>query len=179
MNEAIDTTLDYIELEYAWNEAKLDEHQRMACFPDEYKKWAPGEIARLRDKKYQLNNLLPAEKDREWRKIFQDQIQDKIDDINKILRGLNMSTQARKEGEADLAAIKLIPITNFYTGKLRRMGKVLAGLCPFHQEKTGSFRIYPATNTWHCFGCGAGNDVVDFIMKLKNVDFNEALKLLQ
>ncbi len=49
--------------------------------------------------------------------------------------------------------------------------------CPFHNEKTASFKIYPE-GTFHCFGCGAHGDVITFVMKMQNLDFNSACALL-
>ena len=53
---------------------------------------------------------------------------------------------------------------------LRRRGKTLVGLCPFHNEKTPSFTVYPDTNSFYCFGCGAGGDVISFIRRIDNLD---------
>ncbi len=62
---------------------------------------------------------------------------------------------------------------------LRKSGRVYKALCPFHQEKTPSFVVYPETGTWRCFGaCGTGGDVFAFVMKRENVDFREALEIL-
>ena len=62
--------------------------------------------------------------------------------------------------------------------KLRRAGRSLVGLCPFHKEKTGSFHVSPERGTWHCFGCGLGGDGFSFIEKIEGVDFKGALKIL-
>ncbi|MFA6519860.1 MAG: DNA primase [Candidatus Paceibacterota bacterium] len=62
--------------------------------------------------------------------------------------------------------------------KLRRAGRSLVGLCPFHKEKTGSFHVSTERGTWHCFGCGLGGDGFSFIEKVEGVDFKGALKIL-
>ena len=62
--------------------------------------------------------------------------------------------------------------------QLRKAGTTLKGLCPFHGEKTPSFVVTPARETWHCFGCGEGGDIFSFVMKLENLTFPEALKRL-
>ena len=61
---------------------------------------------------------------------------------------------------------------------LKRAGTNLKGLCPFHSEKTPSFTVFPATKSCHCFGCGAGGDVITFIMRVENLDYVEALEFL-
>ncbi len=60
----------------------------------------------------------------------------------------------------------------------RRRGKNLVGLCPFHGEKTPSFNLYPETESFYCFGCGAGGDVITFIKKIENLDYIDAVKFL-
>ena len=61
---------------------------------------------------------------------------------------------------------------------LKRSGsKNLKGLCPFHSERTPSFTVYPESNSYYCFGCGAGGDAVTFIKNIENLDYIEALKL--
>lgn len=62
--------------------------------------------------------------------------------------------------------------------QLRRRGRTYTGLCPFHSEKTPSFVVYPETQSFYCFGCGAGGDVITFIKKINNVDYVEAVKTL-
>jgi len=59
---------------------------------------------------------------------------------------------------------------------LRRRGKTLVGLCPFHNEKTPSFTVYPDSNSFYCFGCGAGGDVISFVRRMENLDYIEAVK---
>jgi len=61
---------------------------------------------------------------------------------------------------------------------LRRRGNTLVGLCPFHNEKTGSFTVYTQTNSFYCFGCGAGGDVINFTMRIENLDYMEAVRTL-
>jgi len=62
--------------------------------------------------------------------------------------------------------------------KLRRSGRLLMGLCPFHNEKTGSFAVYPDSSSFYCFGCGAGGDAVSFLMRIERLDYIEAVKAL-
>lgn len=61
---------------------------------------------------------------------------------------------------------------------LRKRGNTLVGLCPFHNEKTPSFTVYPQTQSFYCFGCGAGGDAVTFIKSIENLDYVDAVGLL-
>lgn len=61
---------------------------------------------------------------------------------------------------------------------LKRRGKNLVGLCPFHNEKTPSFTIYPENGSFYCFGCGVGGDVITFTGLIENLDYVESIKLL-
>lgn len=61
---------------------------------------------------------------------------------------------------------------------LKRRGKNLVGLCPFHSEKTPSFTVYPENGSFYCFGCGVGGDVITFTGLIENLDYIESIKLL-
>ena len=61
---------------------------------------------------------------------------------------------------------------------LKRTGRDYICLCPFHNEKTPSCHIHPDKEFFHCFGCGAGGDVITFVMKYHNIDYWEAVKML-
>lgn len=93
------------------------------------------------------------------------------------MRVLTLPSYIKKTGQINIELIKEIPIINFYPHVLRKSGRLLMGKCPFHDDSSASFFIYPS-NTWHCFGCGEGKDIIDFIMKLKNIDFKNAINLL-
>ena len=61
---------------------------------------------------------------------------------------------------------------------LKRRGRNMVGLCPFHGEKTPSFNVYTENGSFYCFGCGVGGDVISFVMKIENLDYTEAVKFL-
>ena len=61
---------------------------------------------------------------------------------------------------------------------LKRASANLKGLCPFHSEKTPSFTVYPANNSFYCFGCGAGGDQISFIMRMEHLDYADAVHFL-
>lgn len=62
--------------------------------------------------------------------------------------------------------------------KLQKKGNTYFGLCPFHNEKTGSFSVSPQKQMFYCFGCGAGGNVLTFVMKYENFTFGEAMQTL-
>lgn len=62
--------------------------------------------------------------------------------------------------------------------QLKKAGRNFKALCPFHSEKTPSFIVSPERQTFHCFGCGKGGSVIDFVMEFDHVDFPEALETL-
>jgi DNA primase len=64
------------------------------------------------------------------------------------------------------------------TVQLKKAGSTFKGLCPFHGEKTPSFTVTPARDSWKCFGCGEGGDIFSFVMKRDGLSFPEALKVL-
>lgn len=61
---------------------------------------------------------------------------------------------------------------------LKRAGSNMNGLCPFHSERTPSFTVFTKTNSFYCFGCGAGGDAITFVMKAENLDYPSAVELL-
>ena len=62
--------------------------------------------------------------------------------------------------------------------QLKRKGRLYGGLCPFHSEKSPSFYVYPDTQSFYCFGCGAGGDAITFAKKINSIDYQEAVKML-
>lgn len=61
---------------------------------------------------------------------------------------------------------------------LNQKGRLFWGCCPFHDEKTPSFKIDPDLQNWHCFGCGKGGDVFGYVMESENMEFPEAVRML-
>ena len=75
------------------------------------------------------------------------------------------------------SALRIEDVIGSYV-QLKRRGSNLVGLCPFHSEKTPSFSVQPDRGFFHCFGCGAGGDVITFIRKIENLDYPEAIRFL-
>src|SRR6059058_1763647 len=79
--------------------------------------------------------------------------------------------------EAVKSAAEILPLVEDYV-RLRKAGGAYKGLCPFHQERTPSFVVTPARGRYKCFGCGEGGDAIDFLMRLDNLDFVDAIETL-
>ena len=71
----------------------------------------------------------------------------------------------------------IVEIINGYI-PLKRAGASYKAPCPFHNEKTPSFSVSPSKQIYHCFGCGAGGNVFNFVMQYEKLDFVEAVRLL-
>lgn len=61
---------------------------------------------------------------------------------------------------------------------LKRAGTNMTGLCPFHSEKTPSFTVFTASNSFYCFGCGAGGDAITFVRRMENLEYPDAIEVL-
>lgn len=73
--------------------------------------------------------------------------------------------------------LSIVDVVSSYV-KLERSGIYFKARCPFHNEKTPSFMLSPARNTYHCFGCGKGGDIFSFVQDIEGLDFPGALRLL-
>ena len=63
--------------------------------------------------------------------------------------------------------------------QLQRSGRSYKGNCPFHQERTPSFHVFPDRQSWRCFGaCATGGDAISFVMRAENLEFGEAMRQL-
>ena len=71
----------------------------------------------------------------------------------------------------------IVDVVSSYVS-LKKSGRSLMGLCPFHNEKSPSFSVSPENGYFHCFGCGAGGDVITFIKRIENLDYVDAVKFL-
>ena len=74
--------------------------------------------------------------------------------------------------------IEIIDLVQGYVPSLKKTGRSFKGLCPFHQEKSPSFVVFPDSQNFHCFGCGKGGDLFTFYMLAENTEFRDALKEL-
>ena len=72
----------------------------------------------------------------------------------------------------------IVDVVSSYVKLTKRSGANLFGLCPFHSEKTPSFSVAPDKQIYHCFGCGKGGSVINFIMEIENLSFPDAVEFL-
>ena len=80
----------------------------------------------------------------------------------------------------DLTEVKTVPIQDLVSlDKIHEAGGKIVAICPFHTEKTGSFTIYPETNSWYCYGCTEGGDNISFIQQYHSVTFREAINIIK
>ena len=77
------------------------------------------------------------------------------------------------------ARVDLVDLVSQYVPELKKSGRNFTARCPFHQERTASFVVFPDRQTWRCFGaCAVGGDVFSFVMKADNIDFRQAMRSL-
>lgn len=75
--------------------------------------------------------------------------------------------------------LDIVEVVSGYVPELKKAGRTWKARCPFHTERTPSFAVDPERQTWHCFGsCSTGGDVIEFVRKVENLDFREALQRL-
>ena len=84
---------------------------------------------------------------------------------------------AREIVEEVLARTDLSSLIGSYV-TLKRAGSNMSGLCPFHSEKTPSFTVFTASNSFYCFGCGAGGDAITFVRRMENLEYSDAVEVL-
>ncbi len=83
----------------------------------------------------------------------------------------------REQTDAILSTLKIEDIIGEYIS-VKRSGRRFAAVCPFHSDKDPSLSINSDKGFWHCFGCGAGGNLITFVMKIENISFIEALRIL-
>lgn len=98
-------------------------------------------------------------------------------DLSSIPQGSKIKVMATDTVGEIKARLTIEEVVKPYVG-LRKAGRSLVGLCPFHKEKTPSFHVSPERGTYHCFGCGEGGDMFTFIEKAEGLDFKGALQML-
>jgi hypothetical protein len=118
-------------------------------------------------------NCLPDQEDYGYWLWYADVIYKAIDIKKQIQQKPGVQS-----GHLNVETIKqcadIVSIIENYAVKLKKAGHNFKGLCPFHNERTPSFIIYPEEKRYHCYGCQADGDVIGFVMKMENCDFKTA-----
>lgn len=183
-------------LEKEWQRSlpRLTDKELLGIFP-EAKRVIPDKVFEWQLKRKCLIELIRqklahikhsmVEKDQwfweEWVKVFDGEELVKIDKHISRLRRLDMLASGKiikgKIGQKEIQTALAVPIENLIT-PLRRSGKQLIASCPLHKEKTPSFFVYPDTNSFYCYGCLAGGDVITLVKLLYSLDFIKSVKWL-
>lgn len=121
---------------------------------------------------------------REWIKISEGNELSKIKKHIKRLRWLIVDKRklnSKSITQDDIQRAKEVSLVDIAESdiRLRKSGRTYSGLCPFHQEKSPSFVIYPESNTFVCFGCQKKGDVITYLMDTRKLTFIEAVRWLQ
>jgi hypothetical protein len=119
---------------------------------------------------------------REWLKVNEGEEFLKIDwQITRLKRLLTVARGQNLKGrltEQQIQQALAVPIESLINQPLRKCGKALVSLCPFHRETNPSFFIYPASNSFYCYGCQRGGNVITFVMEYYNFSFKKAVEFL-
>lgn len=187
-------------LEKEWRNSlqRLTDKELLEIFP-EAKQIIPEKIKEWKQKKAKLSDIIKKKLTlikyritnefshwfwREWVKVNEGQELLKIDGhIARLKRLLAVARRWESKGritEEKIQQALHTPIENIVNQnlKLYKNGRALVGLCPFHQEKHPSFYIYPETNSFWCYGCNQGGDVINLVILLYGYSFKEAVKYL-
>jgi len=186
------------ELEKEWRATipRLTDKELLASFPEA--RWTiPEKIKELEEKQKEFSDALRkklimiknAKSDelsewfwREWLKASDGTELLKVEkQIMRLKRLLMVGSGKIPKGsitEEQIQGALLVPIENLINGPLRKSGKTLTGLCSLHQEKHPSFYIYSQSNSFYCFGCNQGGDVINFVRLLHDFSFKEAVNYL-
>lgn len=187
-----------LDAERAWQKSllKLTERELLAVFPGA-REIFPVKIAELEEKRTVTSNAIRNKLTfiknqtidefskwfwREWVKITDCVELLKIEKRIAHLRRLQLATEGRTPKghltDDQIQQATAVPIENLTTNPLRKSGKTLIGLCPFHSERSPSFHIYPKSNSCWCFGCNQGGDVISFVRLLYGYSFQEAVRYI-
>jgi len=185
-----------LEKEWRESEPRLTDKEWLEVFP-EFKEKIPFRIEEL--KKEKLCKLDIIEKGltfirdktndeisrwfwKEWLKVTEGQELLEIEQEIARLERLSMIENGQKlKGQMTKDQIQqalAVPIESLIKQPLQKSGKALVGLCPFHQEKHPSFFVYPDANSFYCYGCNQGGNVINFVRLLYGYSFKEAIKYL-
>lgn len=132
-------------------------------------------------KYYQMDEH-PDEWPGEWGEDLWAAYLDLVEKTIKHLQASQVKPHWNPKGHIDIAALKtssdIVEVAERYT-TLKKAGSRFTGCCPVHTEKSPSFFVFPEDQTWHCFGCNKGGDVISLVMAVEHLDFMGACRALQ
>jgi hypothetical protein len=188
--------INELERDYYAQRKKLTDKELLTLFPeakivlpDKIREWENKKLVLLEEIRSRLKSLKEcAQNDfelwlgKKWLELNEGQkLLNAERHIIRLKRLLWISSGKIVEGRLTDEQIRIAnqaPLADLYGQRLRRNGKTLVGLCPFHQEKHASFTIYITTNTYKCYGCGEQGDTIKFLMALHGYSFKEAVRYL-
>jgi hypothetical protein len=190
---------DYaLDLEKEWRKSlpRFTDKELLQIFP-EVKEIIPAKITELTEERDKIVDMIKKKlmlikhrvSDkffqwfwREWVKVTDGEELLKIEGHIARLKRLQSVAKGRtpkgRLTEEEIQQALAVPIENLINQPLRKSGKALVGLCPFHNEKHPSFHVYPETNSCWCYGCNQGGNVINFVRLLHGYSFKEAVKYL-
>lgn len=143
---------------------------------------AEDQVVKLEEEKRETSRKFTLYNDRIILELIHEYLDKAIERRQKKIRKyswlLNPVVKTGGITDEDIARAREVPIDNFYEGRLRKVAGKLIGKCPFHEEKTPSFHIYIDQNSFWCYGCNTGGSSIDYVMKLNNCEFLNAVKFL-
>lgn len=193
--------LDYAaELEKEWRESlpRYTDKELLEMFP-EAKRIIPVKIQEWRSKRRKVIEVIKSklrivhtksapENQWFWKEVIKQLDGHEVVEMNKhisrLCRQLTVGQNRKQKGnrlteeriqQALAASLVDIAMQNM---KLRKAGKTFMGLCPFHNERHPSFHIYPHNNSFYCYGCNKGGNVINFVRELQGLSFREAVEYL-
>lgn len=196
--------LDYLnsdlDLEEEWRSSSQHpaERELLEIFP-ESKEILVEKIEKLKDVKIKLTSLIKKElqiiKEKSapenqwfweevvkvfdgWRLIKVDEEIAKLQRLFLTPKELEAKGRISEEKIKQVSSVLIEMIADQYGIKLKKSGRSLVGLCPFHDERRPSFYIYPDTNSFYCYGCQKGGNAIKFVELLYDYSFREAVEFL-
>jgi hypothetical protein len=196
-NEEHDDLLMHQDLYKEWKQSlpKAVDYDWASIFPDQKKLIVSGlkrDIEHLEERLKEISKHKKSWNDKPWSVVWladiaKGELSSEESHIHKLIKQKGWLIQGLKRGElvdkgritdADIAEAKRVPLSQFYIGQISKKGRYALALCPFHNEDSPSFTIYLEQNTYWCYACSEGSDVIGFVMKQKNLKFIEAVRYI-
>ena len=156
--------------------------------PEKIAEWKQERAGLLRTIKQQLTVIRQKAADehqgfwREWVKwTTVPRLRETNAHLTRLKRLQRVARKMRGQGQvtdAQIEQARAVPLDRIVNTPLRKSGKTLVGRCPLHPDRTPSFHVYPASNSWYCYGCLRGGDTIAFIRARDGLSFREAVRTL-